>query len=48
MKERIGRFIAQDPGDLALEQQEAFALSIEALRLWAVAANYGQACDMYK
>ncbi|XP_051872012.1 RNA polymerase II-associated protein 1 isoform X2 [Pristis pectinata] len=48
MKERIGRFIAQDPCDLHLEQQEAYVLSIEALRLWAVAANYGQACDMYK
>ncbi|XP_078263232.1 RNA polymerase II-associated protein 1 isoform X3 [Rhinoraja longicauda] len=48
MKERIGRLIAQDPGDLPLELQEAHALSIEAMRLWAVAANYGQACDMYK
>ncbi|XP_072425369.1 RNA polymerase II-associated protein 1 isoform X2 [Chiloscyllium punctatum] len=48
MKERIGRFVAEDPCDLPLERQEAFALSIEALRLWAVAANYGQACDLYK
>ncbi|XP_062908767.1 RNA polymerase II-associated protein 1 [Mobula hypostoma] len=48
LKERIGRFIAQDPCDLHLEQQEAYALNIEALRLWAVAVNYGQACDMYR
>uniref|UniRef100_UPI00398EF54A RNA polymerase II-associated protein 1 isoform X2 n=1 Tax=Pristiophorus japonicus TaxID=55135 RepID=UPI00398EF54A len=48
MKGRIGRFVAEDPRDLPLERQEAFALSIEALRLWAVATNYGQACDLYK
>ncbi|XP_067847336.1 RNA polymerase II-associated protein 1 isoform X2 [Heptranchias perlo] len=48
MKGRIGRFVVEDPRDLPLERQEAFALSIEALRLWAVAANYGQACDLYK
>ncbi|XP_069773253.1 RNA polymerase II-associated protein 1 [Narcine bancroftii] len=48
MKERIGRFVLQDPCDLPLEQQEAYVLSIEALRLWTVAANYGQACDVYK
>ncbi|XP_048394300.1 RNA polymerase II-associated protein 1 isoform X1 [Stegostoma tigrinum] len=48
MKERIGRFVAEDPCDLPLERKGAFALSIEALRLWAVAANYGQACDLYK
>ncbi|XP_067895713.1 RNA polymerase II-associated protein 1 isoform X2 [Heterodontus francisci] len=48
MKQRIGRFIAEDPCDLPLERQEAFVLSIEALRLWAVAANYGQTCELYK
>ncbi|XP_041071091.1 RNA polymerase II-associated protein 1 isoform X1 [Carcharodon carcharias] len=48
MKARIGRFISEDPSDLLLEQQEAFVLSIETLRLWAVAANYGQTCDLYK
>ncbi|XP_078089595.1 RNA polymerase II-associated protein 1 isoform X2 [Mustelus asterias] len=48
LKARIGRFISEDPSDLPLEQQEAFVLSIEALRLWAIAANYGQTCDLYK
>ncbi|GCB69155.1 hypothetical protein scyTo_0013927 [Scyliorhinus torazame] len=48
MKARIGRFVSEDPSDLPLERQEAFVLSIEALRLWAIAANYGQTCDLYK
>ncbi|NXE93107.1 RPAP1 protein, partial [Menura novaehollandiae] len=47
MKSRLSRFIAEDPLDLLLPREEAIRLSIEAFRLWAVAAGYGQACDLY-
>eukprot|EP00062_Callorhinchus_milii_P005448 gi/632944866/ref/XP_007887734.1/ PREDICTED: RNA polymerase II-associated protein 1 [Callorhinchus milii] len=48
LKGRIGRFLAEDPGDLALEEGDSCWLCTEALRLWAVAASYAQACDLYK
>ncbi|XP_060117365.1 RNA polymerase II-associated protein 1 [Heteronotia binoei] len=48
MKNRLRRFIAEDPKDLSLRREEAIRLSIEAFRLWAVAAGYGQACDLYR
>ncbi|NWW76580.1 RPAP1 protein, partial [Climacteris rufus] len=47
MKSRLSRFIAEDPRDLLLPREEAIRLSTEAFRLWAVAAGYGQACDLY-
>ncbi|XP_051647315.1 RNA polymerase II-associated protein 1 isoform X1 [Manacus candei] len=47
MKSRLSRFIAEDPLDLLLPREEAIRLSTEALRFWAVAAGYGQACDLY-
>ncbi|KAJ7403158.1 RNA polymerase II-associated protein 1 [Pitangus sulphuratus] len=47
MKSRLSRFIAEDPLDLLLPREEAIRLSTEAFRLWAVAAGYGQACDLY-
>ncbi|XP_041894390.1 RNA polymerase II-associated protein 1 isoform X2 [Corvus kubaryi] len=47
MKSRLSRFIAEDPVDLLLPREEAIRLSTEAFRLWAVAAGYGQACDLY-
>ncbi|NWU75791.1 RPAP1 protein, partial [Onychorhynchus coronatus] len=47
MKSRLSRFIAEDPLDLLLPREEAIRLSMEAFRLWAVAAGYGQACDLY-
>ncbi|XP_039924071.1 RNA polymerase II-associated protein 1-like isoform X1 [Hirundo rustica] len=47
MKSRLSRFIAEDPVDLPLPREEATRLSTEAFRLWAVAAGYGQACDLY-
>ncbi|NXA10836.1 RPAP1 protein, partial [Sapayoa aenigma] len=47
MKSRLSRFIAEDPLDLPLPREEAIRLSTEAFRLWAVAAGYGQACDLY-
>ncbi|XP_050567278.1 RNA polymerase II-associated protein 1 isoform X5 [Cygnus atratus] len=48
MKSRLIRFIAEDPQDLLLPKEEAIRLSTEAFRLWAVAAGYGQACDLYR
>ncbi|NWV68108.1 RPAP1 protein, partial [Malurus elegans] len=47
MKSRLSRFIAEDPLDLLLPREESVRLSTEAFRLWAVAAGYGQACDLY-
>ncbi|XP_043929765.1 RNA polymerase II-associated protein 1 isoform X2 [Protopterus annectens] len=47
LKSKICRFVVQDPEDLHLTQQEAFLLSTEAFRLWAVAAEYGQACTLF-
>uniref|UniRef100_A0A8C9VXR7 RNA polymerase II associated protein 1 n=1 Tax=Scleropages formosus TaxID=113540 RepID=A0A8C9VXR7_SCLFO len=47
-RERISCFVAQEPQDLLLEPGEALRISTEALRLWAVAAGYGQACDLYR
>ncbi|NWW49647.1 RPAP1 protein, partial [Pedionomus torquatus] len=48
MKSRLSRFIAEDPLDLLLPREEAIRLSTEAFRLWAVAAGYAQACDLYR
>lgn len=48
MKSRLSRFIAEDPLDVPLPREEAMRLSTEAFRLWAVAAGYGQACDLYR
>uniref|UniRef100_A0A8D0G6W3 RNA polymerase II associated protein 1 n=1 Tax=Sphenodon punctatus TaxID=8508 RepID=A0A8D0G6W3_SPHPU len=48
LKSRLSRFIAEDPQDLPLKSKEALRLSTEAFRLWAVAAGYGQACDLYR
>lgn len=48
LKSRLSRFIAEDPQDLPLRREEAIRLSTEAFRLWAVAASYGQSCDLYR
>lgn len=48
MKSRLSRFVAEDPLDLVLPREEAIKLSTEAFRFWAVAAGYGQACDLYR
>ncbi|KFO94661.1 RNA polymerase II-associated protein 1, partial [Buceros rhinoceros silvestris] len=48
MKSRLSRFVAEDPLDLVLPREEAIRLSTEAFRFWAVAAGYGQACDLYR
>ncbi|MEE6492554.1 hypothetical protein FKM82_016601 [Ascaphus truei] len=48
LKSRLCRFAAQEPQDLALQREEAERLSTETFRMWAVAAGYGQACDLYR
>uniref|UniRef100_A0AAV2JEN9 Tyrosine-protein kinase receptor n=1 Tax=Knipowitschia caucasica TaxID=637954 RepID=A0AAV2JEN9_KNICA len=47
MKERLACLLSAEPGDLLLEEAEAIRISTEAYRMWAVAARYGQACDLY-
>ncbi|XP_036153884.1 RNA polymerase II-associated protein 1 isoform X5 [Myotis myotis] len=42
------RFIAEAPQELALPPEEAEMLITESFRLWAVAASYGQGCDLYR
>ncbi|XP_044128216.1 RNA polymerase II-associated protein 1 isoform X1 [Bufo gargarizans] len=48
MKSRLSRFVVQEPQDLPLLKGEAERLSTETFRLWAIAAGYGQACDIYR
>ncbi|CAM9589686.1 unnamed protein product [Lampetra planeri] len=48
LRSRVARFVAEKPQDLLLGLHEAQLLSVEALRLWAVAASYGQMCSLYR
>lgn len=48
LRSRLCRFVAEAPQELALPPEEAETLSAEALRLWAVAASYGQGGDLYR
>ncbi|KAM5129283.1 RNA polymerase II-associated protein 1 [Mantella aurantiaca] len=48
MKSHLSRFAVQEPQDLLLPREEAERLSTETFRLWAMAAGYGQACDIYR
>ncbi|XP_004861673.1 RNA polymerase II-associated protein 1 isoform X3 [Heterocephalus glaber] len=48
LRSRLCRFIAEAPQELSLPPEEAETLSTEALRLWAVAASYGQGGDLYR
>lgn len=48
LRSRVCRFIAEAPQELSLPPDEAEILSTEALRLWAVAASYGQGGDLYR
>lgn len=47
VKERISCLLSAEPTDLLLGEAEALKICTEAYRLWAVAARYGQACDLY-
>lgn len=46
-KELLSRFVVVEPSEMLLEAGEALRCSTEALRLFAVAAGYGQACSLY-
>lgn len=46
-KELLSRFVVVEPSEMLLEEGEALRCSTEALRLFAVAASYGQACNLY-
>ncbi|XP_068110392.1 RNA polymerase II-associated protein 1 [Hyperolius riggenbachi] len=48
VKSRLARFVVQEPQDLPLPRDEAERLTTETFRLWAIAAGYGQACDLYR
>ncbi|XP_053701075.1 RNA polymerase II-associated protein 1 [Synchiropus splendidus] len=45
--ERLCCLLSAEPSELLLEPTEALKVTTEAFRLWAVAAGYGQACDIY-
>ncbi|KAK7904347.1 hypothetical protein WMY93_016954 [Mugilogobius chulae] len=47
VKERLSCLLSAEPGDLLLGEAEAIRICTEAYRLWAVAARYGQACELY-
>uniref|UniRef100_A0A667YFU6 RNA polymerase II associated protein 1 n=1 Tax=Myripristis murdjan TaxID=586833 RepID=A0A667YFU6_9TELE len=46
-RERLSRLLSVEPSELLLEPAEALRITTEAYRLWAVAAGYGQACNLY-
>ncbi|CAN9502106.1 unnamed protein product [Ophioblennius macclurei] len=47
VRERLSCLLSADRAQLLLEPGEALRLCTEACRLWAVAAGYGQACQLY-
>ncbi|KAI7804611.1 RNA polymerase II-associated protein 1 [Triplophysa rosa] len=47
-KEILARFVVVEPSEMLLEPSEALRCSTEALKMFAVAASYGQACSLYK
>ncbi|XP_061699391.1 RNA polymerase II-associated protein 1 [Syngnathoides biaculeatus] len=47
VRERLSRLLSAEPSELLLEPHETIRITTEAYRMWAVAAGYGQACDLY-
>ncbi|KAM4540782.1 RNA polymerase II-associated protein 1 isoform 2-T2 [Fundulus diaphanus] len=47
VRERLSCLLSAEPNELLMEPNEALRISTEAYRLWAVAAGYGQACQLY-
>ncbi|XP_058471266.1 RNA polymerase II-associated protein 1 isoform X2 [Solea solea] len=47
VRERLSCLLSAELSELLLEPTEALRVSTEAYRLWAVAAGYGQACNLY-
>ncbi|XP_028293418.1 RNA polymerase II-associated protein 1 isoform X3 [Gouania willdenowi] len=46
-RERLSCLLSAEPSELLLESSEAFRVTTEAYRLWAVATAYGQACQLF-
>lgn len=47
VRERLPCLLSVEPAELLVEPSEALRITTEAYRLWAVAAAYGQACQLY-
>ncbi|XP_071354394.1 RNA polymerase II-associated protein 1 [Trachinotus anak] len=47
VRDRLSCLLSAEPSELLLEPPEALRITTEAYRLWAVAAGYGQACNLY-
>ncbi|XP_059209023.1 RNA polymerase II-associated protein 1 isoform X2 [Centropristis striata] len=47
VRERLPCLLSAEPSELLLAPTEALRITTEAYRLWAVAAGYGQACQLY-
>ncbi|KAM9355384.1 RNA polymerase II-associated protein 1 isoform 2-T2 [Pholidichthys leucotaenia] len=47
VRERLSCLLSAEPTELLLDPNEALRITTEAYRLWAVAAGYGQACQLY-
>nr|XP_061798928.1 RNA polymerase II-associated protein 1-like [Nerophis lumbriciformis] len=47
VRERLSCLLSAEPSELLLEPHDALKITTEAYRMWAVAAGYGQACDLY-
>uniref|UniRef100_A0A8D3DRX4 RNA polymerase II associated protein 1 n=1 Tax=Scophthalmus maximus TaxID=52904 RepID=A0A8D3DRX4_SCOMX len=47
VRERLCRLLSAELSELLLETTQALRITTEAYRLWAVAAAYGQASDLY-
>ncbi|XP_062253047.1 RNA polymerase II-associated protein 1 [Platichthys flesus] len=47
VRERVSCLLSAEVSELLLEPSEALRITTEAYRLWAVAAAYGQACNLY-
>lgn len=47
VRERLSCLLTAEPNELLMEPKEALKITTEAYRLWAVAAGYGQACQLY-
>uniref|UniRef100_A0A087XIT2 RNA polymerase II associated protein 1 n=1 Tax=Poecilia formosa TaxID=48698 RepID=A0A087XIT2_POEFO len=47
VRERLSCLLSAEPSELLMEPNEALRIATEAYRLWAAAAAYGQACQLY-
>ncbi|MEQ2170119.1 hypothetical protein GOODEAATRI_032005 [Goodea atripinnis] len=47
VRERLSCLLSAEPNELLMDPNEALRITTEAYRMWAVAAGYGQACQLY-